>query len=72
LNSAIGTVVLDFSGLQFLGMAAVDMLVAASRKAAARHIRLRLIDGPPCVERALRAAGLADHFDREVPHHVAA
>jgi anti-anti-sigma factor len=72
LNSTIGTVVLDFSGLQFVGMAAVRMLLAASRKAQARHINLRLIEGPPCVERALRAAGLTDHFDREVSHHVGA
>jgi hypothetical protein len=51
-------------------MAALHMLVAASRWADARHIELRLIDGPPCVERALRAAGPADHFDRELPHSV--
>jgi anti-anti-sigma factor len=72
LDSTLKTMVLDFSRLDFLGVAALHMLAAASRRADARQIALRVMAGPPCVERALRATGLADHFDREFPHHRAA
>lgn len=67
LESTIDTIVLDLSGLRFLGITPLHMLVAATRRADTRHITLRLIDGPPCVDRALRATNLVDHFDRGWP-----
>lgn len=58
LSSTAETVVLDLSGLEFLGVAGLEMLAHARQRAASRSIALCLVDGPICVDRALRAAGL--------------
>ena len=57
-SSTAETVVLDLSGLEFLGVAGLEMLAHARQRAASRSMALCLVDGPVCVDRALRAAGL--------------
>ncbi len=64
LQTTLGTVVVDLSGVEFLGVAALQTLTTAAHLAAARDITLRVSHGPPCVERALAAAGLAAWFER--------
>lgn len=58
LQTTLGTVVVDLSGVEFLGVAALETLTTAAHLAAARSITLKISHGPPCVERALAAAGL--------------
>ncbi len=65
LRSTVEVVVLDLSGLQFLGVSGLELLSHAHRRARGRRISLRLVGGPTCVRRALRAAGLDD----ELPLH---
>lgn len=57
LSSVAETVVLDLSELRFLGVAGLELLARARRRAGRRGIEIRVVDGPVCVDRALRAAG---------------
>lgn len=57
LTSTAETVVLDFSELGFMGVAGLELLAHARRRAANRAMTVCLVDGPVCVDRALRAAG---------------
>lgn len=60
LDSAVDIVVLDFSELGFLGVAGLELLAHARRRAANRAMTVCLVNGPVCVDRALRAAGWTD------------
>ncbi|GAA4617221.1 anti-sigma factor antagonist [Saccharopolyspora hordei] len=63
LSSMADTVVLDLSGLQFIGVAGLEVLVRARRQAGSRGIGLRLVGGEArCLRRALLAADLTDSF----------
>ncbi|MBQ6644666.1 MAG: STAS domain-containing protein [Saccharopolyspora sp.] len=57
LSSGAETVVLDLSELRFLGVAGLELLAHACRVADGRSMTVCIVDGPVCVERALRAAG---------------
>ncbi|MBA8824932.1 anti-anti-sigma factor [Saccharopolyspora lacisalsi] len=57
LSSTAGTVVLDLSGLRFLGVVGLELVAHARRRAASRAMTVCLVDGPVCVDRALNAAG---------------
>lgn len=56
LSSDVDSVVLDLSGLEFLGVAGLELLAHARRRAASRGMSVYVVDGPVCVDRALRAA----------------
>lgn len=56
LTSALTTVVVDLSGLKFLGVAGVSVLARAALRAEAEHVAFRVVTGPHCVDWALRAA----------------
>lgn len=59
LVSTIRTLVLDLSGLTFLGVAGLELLVRTSRHTHTLGIALRLVTGRRrCVERALQAGAL--------------
>ncbi|GAB2647475.1 hypothetical protein GCM10027271_01270 [Saccharopolyspora gloriosae] len=57
LSSDAETVIIDLSGLRFLGVTGLRLLAHAHRSATSRSTALRLVDGPVCVDRALHAAG---------------
>lgn len=57
LSSTVETVILDLSELRFLGVAGLELLAHARRRAASRAMTVCIVDGPVCVDRALRAAG---------------
>lgn len=57
LSSTVETVILDLHELQFLGVAGLEVLAHARRCAARREKAVCIVDGPVCVDRALRAAG---------------
>lgn len=57
LSSTIETLVLDLSGLRFMGVAGLELVAHVRQRADHRAMRVWIVDGPPCVERALRAAG---------------
>ncbi len=57
LSSKTDTVILDLSELHFLGVAGLELLARARQRAASRAMLVCLVDGPVCVDRALRAAG---------------
>jgi len=59
LSSSVDSVILDLSGLEFLGVAGLELLAHARRRAASRGRSVHVVDGPVCVDRALRAAGWA-------------
>ncbi len=65
LRSTVEAIVLDLSGLHFLGVDGLELLSHARCRAQGRRIDLRLVGGPVCVRRALRAGGLGD----ELPLH---
>lgn len=59
LVPAIHTLIVDLSGLDFLGVAGLELLLRTNRHTHSLGIALRLVTGRRrCVERALRAAGL--------------
>ncbi|GAA4866486.1 STAS domain-containing protein [Saccharopolyspora cebuensis] len=60
LSSVAETVVVDLSEVGFLGVAGLELLSHAQHRAAARGVAFRVVDGPVCVDRALRAAGWTD------------
>lgn len=60
LNSTAEALVLDLSQVAFFGVAGLGLLAHARRRAAHRAMTLRVVDGPVCVERALRAADWAE------------
>ncbi|WP_243794297.1 STAS domain-containing protein [Saccharopolyspora gloriosae] len=57
LASMAESVILDLSGLRFLGVAGLQLLAHVHRRAASRGMMIYIVDGPTCVDRALRAAG---------------
>lgn len=63
LKAVVDIVVVDLSQVSFLGVQALSLLTRAHRYAQARGIALRLVTGPPAVQRALRAGGLAEQLD---------
>lgn len=56
---AAARVVVDLSGVTFLGTAGLAELVHASERAEAVAVPFRLVGGAHCVERAIEVAGLA-------------
>ncbi|WP_186382761.1 STAS domain-containing protein [Amycolatopsis rhizosphaerae] len=60
-SSRPARVVLDLSGVSFLGTAGLSELLFAAERAELEQVTLRLV-GPHCVRRALRAAGLTDRL----------
>jgi anti-sigma B factor antagonist len=50
LGDTAGTFVIDLCRVRFLGAAGITALVRAQRHIEARHWRLRLVTGSPCVE----------------------
>jgi anti-sigma B factor antagonist len=52
-------VVLDLSDVGFLGTAGLAELLHAAERAEADQVRLRLVGGSRCVDRALQVAGLS-------------
>lgn len=57
LASTVETMVLDLSQVRFLGVVGLDLLDHVRTHAACGEITMCLVDGPVCVDRALRAAG---------------
>lgn len=57
LSSMIETVILDLSQLRFLGVPGLELLAYVRRRATQRGMVVWIVDGPVCVDRALRAAG---------------
>lgn len=60
LSSTVETVILDLSGLRFLGVVGLELLAHTRRRAASRAITICIVDGPVCVDRALHAAGWSE------------
>lgn len=57
LLSTAEDLVLDLSELGFMGVAGLELLAHVRQQAAHRGMTVCLVDGPVCVDRALRAAG---------------
>lgn len=64
LSSAAEILVLDMSELSFLGVAGLELVGHAQRHAVSRGKVLCLVDGPVCVDRALKAAGWSTTIPR--------
>ncbi|RKT87186.1 anti-anti-sigma factor [Saccharopolyspora antimicrobica] len=63
LSSMVDTVVLDLSGLSFIGVAGLELLLHAHRQASSRRVDLRLVTGDAhCLRRALIAAESTETF----------
>ncbi|MGI8312257.1 STAS domain-containing protein [Saccharopolyspora hattusasensis] len=62
LSSMVDTVVLDLSGLNFIGVAGLELLLHAHRQADSRGVDLRLVTSAHCLQRALIAAELTESF----------
>lgn len=58
----VDTVVLDLSGLNFIGVAGLELLLHAHRQADSRGVDLRLVTSAHCLQRALIAAELTEAF----------
>lgn len=71
LASTAEAVVLDLSRVGFLGTAGLSLLMEARQRADVRGVALRLVTGPVCVERALRATGLTGQFALYSALHLA-
>lgn len=56
LDCAASTLVLDLSGVEFVGTAAVGLLIHARLRTASRGLTFHVVDGPRCLNRALHAA----------------
>ncbi|QGK71579.1 STAS domain-containing protein [Allosaccharopolyspora coralli] len=67
MQSTLATVVVDLSGVDFLGVAALQTLATAAHRATTQGITLQVSHGPPCVERALAAGGLTAWIERTSP-----
>jgi anti-sigma B factor antagonist len=67
LDAGFAKVTVDLSGLTFIDVTGLHMLVAASCAAAARSCALSLIPGPDPVQRAFVLTGLDSHFTFEQP-----
>ncbi|MER7076906.1 anti-anti-sigma factor [Saccharopolyspora kobensis] len=63
LSSMADTVVLELSGLSFIGVAGLELLLHAHRQAGSRGVDLRLVTGDVhCLRRALIAAESTETF----------
>lgn len=60
--AGVRVLVLDLSGLSFIGSAGLSVLVDTQTRARASDIALRLITGSQCVDRALEITGLRSDF----------
>ncbi|QIZ35418.1 STAS domain-containing protein [Saccharopolyspora sp. ASAGF58] len=58
LLTKLSTVVLDLSGVTFLGVAGLELIIAALAYASHRDVEFIVAGGSTAVERALRAGGL--------------
>ncbi|CAM05925.1 anti-anti-sigma factor [Saccharopolyspora erythraea NRRL 2338] len=58
LMSKLSAIVVDLSGLRFLGVAGLELLVAANRYAQHRGIAFGVVNNTRTVDRALAAGGL--------------
>ncbi len=63
LQGDLSTLVLDMSGVGFLGSSGLAALVTAREEAANRNVSLRLVSASHAVQRPLAATGLAELFD---------
>ncbi len=68
LLTKLSTVVLDLSGVTFLGVAGLELITAALAYAPYRDVEFIVVGGSTAVERALRAGGLGS--SSLVPHTV--
>lgn len=62
--------VVDLSRLKFIDCAGVHQLVEASRRAASRGGRVRLVEGPQQVHRVFKLTGLESAFEFVAPDTV--
>lgn len=69
LTSTLHTLVVDLSQVTFLGVDALRLLTTAHHHAESQGKSLRLVTGPPAVDRALLAGGLADIIDGDSQWH---
>lgn len=60
LLTKLSTVVLDLSGVTFLGVAGLELITAARAYAPYRDVEFIVVGGSKAVERALHAGGLAN------------
>jgi anti-sigma B factor antagonist len=60
--AAAETVVVDLSGVGFIGTTGLSVLVHAQRRAITTGGKLKLVTGPHCVRRALEMTGLYAEF----------
>lgn len=56
-NTTAGAIILDLSELCFLAVAGLELIEHIQHAASHNDTIVCLVDGPPCVDRALRAAG---------------
>lgn len=64
LRSKLAGLVLDFREMDFLGVAALELLSNAHAYSRHRDVRLSIVSDTPAVRSALRAAGLDDLLPR--------
>lgn len=69
LTSTLRMLVVDLSQVTFLGVDALRLLATAHHHAESQGKSLRLVAGPPAVDRALLAGGLADIIDSDSQWH---
>lgn len=69
LTSTLHTLVVDLSQVTFLGVDALRLLTTAHDHTESQGKSLRLVTGPPAVDRALLAGGLADIIDSDSQWH---
>jgi anti-sigma B factor antagonist len=62
-SGQLSLLVLDLSGVEFLGSSGLAALVSAREEAANRNVPLRLVSADHAVLRPLTATGLAELFD---------
>ncbi|MER7077820.1 anti-sigma B factor antagonist [Saccharopolyspora kobensis] len=71
LLTKLSAVVLDLSGVAFLGVAGLELITAARTYAPYRDVEFTVVGGPIAVERALRAGELAGDGAPGARHVVA-
>jgi anti-anti-sigma factor len=72
LASTLDSVVIDLSRVSFLGLTGVGLVEQARHRADVVGITLSLVTGPRCVDRALRAAELANQRADVASDHMSA
>ena len=56
------TLVLDLRGLSFIDSSGIVVLVDERRRSAGEGYALRVVSGPPPIQRVLEISGVADHL----------